>query len=87
MVIVQCVPHITKMKIFADRMMNLDITVKFTTGIQMLIRVYKGKWLRHFLVANYRNLKFRVNRCCFFDLWNYICEPIWYTNIINHVNN
>lgn len=43
MVIVQCAQPITKMKIFVDRMMNLIITVKFTIGIQMQIRVCKEK--------------------------------------------
>ena len=53
MVIVQCVQPIMKMKIFVDRMMNLDITVKSTMGIQMLILDCKGKVaLPLFLVAN-----------------------------------
>ena len=48
MVIVQYVQLIIKMKIFADRMTNLDITEKFTMGIRMLIRDSKGKRLRLF---------------------------------------
>ena len=43
MVIAQHVLPIMKMKIFVVRMMNLDITAKFTKDIQMLIRVCKGK--------------------------------------------
>ena len=43
MVIVQCAQPIMKMKVFVDRMMNLIITVKFTMGFQMQIRVCKEK--------------------------------------------